>query len=92
MAIDNDLKRLAALDQVKAGYFAMRGASGVSTGRIATVCADLIAEGWPVAQSSASTIICVHFEMIALIPTFMSSLQEGGYLYRKLPLGETGVK
>jgi SAM-dependent methyltransferase len=81
IAIDSDLRRLAALDQVKATYVAKQAASGVSPGRIETICADLTAEGWPVARSSVSAIICVHFAMIDLIPTFIASLQKGGYLY-----------
>lgn len=81
IAIDNDLKRLASLDQVKATYVAKQAASGVRTGQIATVCADLTAAGWPVARSSVSAILCVHFAMMDLVPTFLSSLQQGGYLY-----------
>jgi SAM-dependent methyltransferase len=81
IAIDNDRKRLTALDQVKAAYLANSAPVGVSTGRIFAVCADLTVEGWPVAPSIASAIICVHFAMVDLIPTFLSSLQEGGYLY-----------
>ena len=81
IAIDNDRKRLAVLDQVKADYVAARAPIGVSAGQIFTVCADLTGDGWPVARSSVSAIICVHFAMIDLIPNFISSLQEGGYLY-----------
>jgi hypothetical protein len=50
-------------------------------GQILTVCSDLTTDGWPVAYSSVSAIVCVHFVMIDLIPTLISSLQEGGYLY-----------
>ena len=81
IAIDSDRKRLAALDQMKTVYLAKNAPGGINRGQIFTVCADLTAEGWPVAPSSASAIICVHFEMIDLIPTFLSSLQEDGYLY-----------
>jgi SAM-dependent methyltransferase len=81
IAIDNDRKRLAVLNQVKAAYVAERAPIGGRTGKICTVCADLTSEGWPVARSSVSAIICVHFAMIHLIPNFISSLQEGGYLY-----------
>ena len=49
--------------------------------KIVSVCADLTAKGWPFAPSSLSAIICVHFAMVDLIPIFISSLQEGGYLY-----------
>jgi len=81
VAFDNDRKRLAALEQVKAAYIAERASAGVSTGHIFTVCADLTAEGWPVAPSSVSAIICIHFAMIDLVPSFMSSLQVGGHIY-----------
>jgi hypothetical protein len=81
IAMDNDLGRLAALDQVKASYVAQRAGSGVSTGHISTLCADLTAKGWPFPQASVSAIICVHFAMLDLIPTFLSSIQKGGYLY-----------
>ena len=81
IAIDNDRKRLAALEQVKAAYLAKSPPVGISMGGIFTVCADLTAEGWPVAPSTAAAIICVHFAMVDLIPTFLSSLQDGGYLY-----------
>jgi SAM-dependent methyltransferase len=81
IAIDNNRKRLATLDQVKAANLAKDPPVGVSTGGIFTVCADLTAEGWPVAPSIASAIICVHFAVVDLIPTFLSSLRDGGYLY-----------
>lgn len=81
IAIDHDRKRLAALEQMKAAYIAEHTSTDVSRGQIFTVCAELTAEGWPVAPSSVSAIICVHFVMIDLIPSFISSLQMGGYLY-----------
>ncbi len=81
VAIDNDRKRLAALEQVKAAYPANSPPGAVGMGRVVSVCADITAEGWPVARSIASAIICVHFAMVDLIPTFLSSLKEGGYLY-----------
>jgi hypothetical protein len=81
LAIDNDFKRLAVLNQIKASYVTQRVAGGVSAGHITTLCADLTAEKWPIVRSSVSAIICVHFAMTNLIPTFMSSLREGGHLY-----------
>jgi SAM-dependent methyltransferase len=81
VAVDNDRKRLVALEQVKAAYIAERTSAGVSTGQIFTVCADLTAEGWPVATSSVSAIICIHFALVDLVPSFISSLQVGGYIY-----------
>jgi hypothetical protein len=81
IAIDNDRKRLAALDGVKDAYAGQSSPISVNSGRIVSVCADLTAKGWPLGLSSVSAIICVHFAMIDLIPTFLSSLQDGGYLY-----------
>jgi SAM-dependent methyltransferase len=81
IAIDKNRKRLAVLDELKASSVAERTPVGVSSGQILTVCADLTADGWPIARSSVSAIICVHYVMIDLIPTLISSLQEGGYLY-----------
>lgn len=81
VAIDNDRKRLAAIDQVKDAYVGQHTPNSIGAGKIVSVCADLTPEGWPLAPSSVSAIICVHFAMIDLIPTFLSSLQEGGYLY-----------
>ena len=81
IAIDIDRKRLAALDQVKAAYIAEHASSGVRTGRIFTVCADLTPEGWPVAPASVSAIVCVHFSIGGLMPRVIQSLQVGGYLY-----------
>ena len=81
LAIDNDRKRLAALDQVKDAYVGQDAPNSIATGKIVSVCADLTPDGWPLGSSSVSAIICVHFAMIDLIPTFLSSLQEGGYLY-----------
>jgi SAM-dependent methyltransferase len=81
LAIDNDRKRLAALDQVKGAYVGQDAPNSIATGEIVSVCADLTPDGWPLGSSSVSAIICVHFAMIELIPTFLSSLQEGGYLY-----------
>jgi SAM-dependent methyltransferase len=81
IAIHNDRKRLAVLDQVKEAYVAKSAPIGVHSGQILTLCADLTTERWPIRRSSVSAIICVHFVMIDLIPTFISSLQEAGYLY-----------
>jgi len=81
IAIDKDLKRLAVLDRLKAGYVTERASVGVSAGKILSVCADLTPEGWPVARSSVSAIVCVHFAMIDLIPSFIGSLRMGGHLY-----------
>jgi SAM-dependent methyltransferase len=81
VAVDNDRKRLVSLEQVKAAYIAERASTGVSTGQIFTVCANLTAKGWPVAPSSVSAIICIHFAMIDLVPRFISSLQVGGHIY-----------
>jgi SAM-dependent methyltransferase len=81
IAIDIDRKRLAALDQVKVAYIAGHASRGVRTGQIFTVCADLTAEGWPIAPSSVSAIVCVHFAIIGLLPRIIPSLQVGGYLY-----------
>lgn len=81
IAIDKDQKKLSILDRLKASYVAGRISAGVRSGKIHTVCADLTTEGWPVGRSSVSAIICVHFVMINLIPSFISSLQPGGYLY-----------
>jgi SAM-dependent methyltransferase len=81
IAIDKDYARLAALERVKAAYVADHVPAGVRTGQIFTVRADVTADRWPVAPSSISAIICVHFVMIDLIPVFISSLQIGGHLY-----------
>ena len=70
-----------ALEQVKAAYTAERASAGANTGQIFTVCPDLTTEGWPVAPSSVSAIICIHFAMIDLVPSFISSLQMGGHIY-----------
>jgi SAM-dependent methyltransferase len=81
VAIDNDYRRLATLERAKADYIGDQTTADVRTGRIFTVCADLIAGRWPVAPSSVSAIICVHFVMMDLIPDFISALEVGGYLY-----------
>lgn len=81
VAVDNDQKRFVSLEQLKVAYIAERASAGVSPGHIFTVCADLTAEGWPVAPSSVSAIICIHFAMIDLVPSFISSLQVGGHIY-----------
>lgn len=81
VAIDRDRKRLGILEQLKAAYVANSASAGVSIGEICVVCADLTAEGWPLAPSSVSAIICVHFAMVDLAPKFICSLQTGGYIY-----------
>jgi len=81
VAFDNDRNRLVTLEEVKATYIVERASAGVNIGQIFTVCADLTAEGWPVAPSSVSAIICIHFAMLELVPSFMSSLQVGGHIY-----------
>lgn len=81
MAIDNDYRRLATLERVKADYVGDHVSARNRAGQILTVCADVTADRWPVAPSSVSAIICVHFVMTDLISDFISSLQIGGYLY-----------
>jgi SAM-dependent methyltransferase len=81
VAIDRDRKRLVALEHLKAAYIAESASAGVSIGQICVVCADLTAEAWPIAPSSVSAIICIHFPMINLIPRFITSLQVGGHIY-----------
>jgi len=78
IAIDNNPKRLRALEQSKASYISRESRK---CGQIATICADLRSDRWIFAASSFSAIICVHFEMIDILPCFISSLQRGGYIY-----------
>jgi len=81
VAVDNDRRRLAVLERVKGVYIAESASPGVSIGRILTVCADLEANRWPIAPSSVSAIVCIHFSMITLMPRFVSSLRAGGCIY-----------
>jgi SAM-dependent methyltransferase len=81
IAIDKDLQKLSTLDRLKASYIAEHASTDGSAGEILTTCADLTNEGWPVGRSSVSAIVCVHFVMIDLIPSFIASLRHGGYLY-----------
>jgi len=81
VAIDRDRKRLGILEQLKAAYVAESAPEGVYSDQIHVVCADLTAEAWPIAPSSVSAIICIHFVMIDLVPRFISSLQAGGHIY-----------
>lgn len=81
VAIDRDRKRLGILEQSKVKYIAESASATVSSGQVHVVCADLRADAWPIAPSSVSAIICIHFSMIDLVPSFISSLQDGGYIY-----------
>lgn len=81
IAIDNDLHKLSTLDRLKASYVEERTSIGGRPGAILSACGDLTSKGWPVGGSSVSAIICVHFVMIGLIPSFIASLRRGGYLY-----------
>jgi SAM-dependent methyltransferase len=81
IAIDKDLRKLSILDQLRDSYIEERASTDVSPGKIFTVCADLTIEGWPMGPSSVSAIVCVHFAMLDLIPSFIASLRTGGHLY-----------
>jgi SAM-dependent methyltransferase len=81
VAVDNDRRRLAILEQTKIAYIADSPFREASSGKIVTVCADLNAKSWPFAPSSFSAIISVHFSIVNLISSFISSLQEGGHIY-----------
>lgn len=81
IGVDIDRRRLAAVNAVKKDYIAEHSPNEVRTGKVLSVCADLTADGWPIAPSSISAIICVHFAMIDLIPRFLFSLHAGGCLY-----------
>ena len=78
IAIDNNPKRLRALEHSKASYISRESRK---SGQIATICGDLRSDRWIFAPSSFSAIICVHFEMIDILLCFISSLQKGGYIY-----------
>jgi hypothetical protein len=73
-------RRIAALGHVPYRIDGRRAPKNVRPGQISTLCADLTSEGWPVAPSSVWAIICVHFAMIDLIPSFLSSLQSGLFI------------
>ena len=80
VGIDNDPQRLSALEQSKGTYISTDSLTG-RCGQIATVCAELRPDRWLFAPSSFSAIICVHFEMIDILPCLILSLQKGGYIY-----------
>jgi SAM-dependent methyltransferase len=81
VAVDNDRNRLAILEETKAAYIATNAAANITPGKIFTVCADLNSNTWPFAPSRFSAIVFVHFSIVHLIPSFISALQEGGYIY-----------
>jgi predicted RNA methylase len=76
IAIDNNPKRLRALEQSKASYIARESRR---SGQIATICADLRSDRWIFAPSSFSAIICVHFEMIDIHALFYRCKREGTF-------------
>jgi SAM-dependent methyltransferase len=81
VAVDNDRKRLLALEQINRSYLAEHASPHVYIGHIFTVCADLKPEIWPFTPSSFSAIVCIHFPVTSLVPCFISSLQPKGYIY-----------
>jgi SAM-dependent methyltransferase len=81
VAVDSDRRRLATLNQTKVTYTADSASRGIPSGEILTVCADLNSKIWPFAPSCFSAVVSVHFSIEHLIPSFISSLQEGGYIY-----------
>ncbi len=80
VGVDNDQGRLSALEQSKGTHISTDSLTG-GRGQIATVCAELRPDRWLFAPSSFAAIICVHFEMINILPSLIFSLQKGGYLY-----------
>jgi SAM-dependent methyltransferase len=81
VAVDNDRKRLAILEQTKRPYIAANATRNITPGKIFAVCADLNSKTWPFAPSRFAAIVSFHFSIIYLIPSFISALEEGGYIY-----------
>jgi SAM-dependent methyltransferase len=81
IGVDHDRKRLAILEQTKTAYIAANAPPNITPGRILALCADLNPKTWPFAPSCFSAIVSVHFSINQLIPTFISSLEEGGHIY-----------
>jgi SAM-dependent methyltransferase len=82
LGVDNDWRRLTAIEQAKCSSGANGAPPFNGAGRIFTVCANLKNEFWPFAPSSFSTIVCIHFPMTTtLVQRFIFSLQPGGYIY-----------
>jgi SAM-dependent methyltransferase len=90
IGIDNDRRRLDMLEQVKAEYIARSAPPGAVVGRLLTICADLTAAHWPIESASVSAIVCVHFNMTDLVPCFVSSVREGGFIYVETAGGQGG--
>jgi SAM-dependent methyltransferase len=81
IGVDHDRKRLAILEQTKTAHIAANALPNITPGKIFALCADLNPKTWPFAPSCFSAIVSVHFPIEYLIPTFISSLQEGGHIY-----------
>jgi SAM-dependent methyltransferase len=84
IAIDRDPIPLTALQSENVDF------ALPEFGRIVPVCANLTPAGWPLAPSSASAIVCVHFPVVDLIPNFIASLKPGGCLYIETVGGQGG--
>jgi len=80
VGVDNDLGRLSALEQSKGPYISNDLLMG-ERGQITTICAELMPDRWLFAPSAFSAIVCVHFEIIDILPSLILSLQKGGYIY-----------
>jgi SAM-dependent methyltransferase len=82
ICIDTDLSRLQA-ELLRLRETPLRSASE----RLALQKIDLVKDPWPLEPSSVGGIVNVHFFLPALLPSFESSISEGGYLLLESPPG-----
>ncbi|WP_366145864.1 methyltransferase domain-containing protein [Bradyrhizobium sp.] len=74
IAVDNDVARLKSVE--------VSGAlQSTGSGRIVTLCADLVASRLPFRNSSFSAILCIHYPVQKVIVDLCTALKDGGWLY-----------
>ena len=74
IAVDNDVARLKSVNTSAASQTN-------ESGRIVTLCADLVGDRLPFRESSFSAILCIHYPVQKVIMDLCAALKEGGWLY-----------
>jgi SAM-dependent methyltransferase len=74
IAVDNDVARLKSVKATGA-------IQSSESGRIVTLCADLVADRLPFRKSSFSAILCIHYPVQKVISDLCAALEKGGWIY-----------
>jgi SAM-dependent methyltransferase len=78
---DSELNCLSTLTRLAPVAFNKYKMPSQTIGRLQPVCVNLNSSDWPFIANAFSTVVCVHFLKLDLLPAIHSSTLSGGLLY-----------